>query len=165
MTFCVHHVLHTHCPNSPPPSARKPVVISIASAAALPTTLSLQPVNDARALSQPRSSPAANAKSTPRTNTTKPRAAGRPPPRTLVAIKRDLHIDGRQCGALTLGNKECKRIIIDYNEGLIDAQLASMTGLTHASPDFETVFCHNSKSPLACYWGVVEAPGMSLEMP
>ncbi|KAF2843966.1 DUF1766-domain-containing protein, partial [Plenodomus tracheiphilus IPT5] len=78
-----------------------------------------------------------NTRSTPQTTTTKTPAAGSPPSRTLAALKRDLHIDGWQCGAQTLRDTECKRFVIDGNKDFIDTQLASMTGLTRASPDFE----------------------------
>lgn len=141
MTMTIASILPTP-PSSPSPSSRKPVII--ASAATLPTTLPSQPVKDAQVLSQLKFTPAANAtsatntRSTPRTTNTKPLAAGSPPSRTLATLKRDLRIDGWRCGAQTLRNTECQRSILDENKNLIDAQVAFMTGLTRASPDFES---------------------------
>lgn len=129
-------------PNSPLPSAGKPLATPVASATTLPTTPSSQIVEGAQASSQPRSPPAANTISTTniistqRTTATKLPAAEKPPPRTLAALKRDLHIDGWQCGAQTLRGTECKRFVIDGRKDLIDAQLASMMDLTGASPNF-----------------------------
>lgn len=129
-------------PNSPFPSAGKPLATPVSSAATLPATPSSQIVEGAQASSQPRSPPAANTISTTniistqRTTATKLPAAEKPPPRTLAAFKRDLHIDGWQCGAQTLRGTECKRYVIDGRKDLIDAQLASMMDLTRASPNF-----------------------------
>ncbi|KAJ4345912.1 uncharacterized protein N0V89_012048 [Didymosphaeria variabile] len=142
-------------PSSPSSSSRKPIVIPVASAATLPTTLPSQPVNDAQVLSHLESTPAAhtstaNTSSAPRTINTKPLTAGSPPSRTLAALKTDLRIDGWQCGAQTRRNTECQHFILNKNKNLINAQLASMTGLTRTSPDFKNallklvmlVHCH-----------------------
>ncbi|ORX91139.1 hypothetical protein BCR34DRAFT_670129 [Clohesyomyces aquaticus] len=146
MTMTIASILPTP-PSSPSPSSCKAVVIPIASAATLPTTLPTtlpsQPVEHAQVLSQLKYTPAANAtsttntRSTPRTTNNEPLAAGRPPSRTLTALKRDLRIDGWRCGAQTLGETECRHSILKENKILIDAQLVSMTDLTRACPDFE----------------------------
>jgi hypothetical protein len=99
---------------------------------ALPTTLQLRSTLAAIATST------TNTRSTPQTTTTKPSAAKTPPFRTLATLKRDLHINSWKCGAETLKNTECKRAITQNNKDVIDAQLTSMTGLTCASPDFES---------------------------
>jgi hypothetical protein len=124
-------------PSSPFPSPSKPVAIPIASATAVSTKLPSRSVKGAQALSQPISTPAVNATSTTNTRSAPEVTTTNHPPRTLAELKSDLHIDGRQCGALTRRDTRCKHSVKD-NEALIDAQLASMTGLTRASPDFES---------------------------
>ncbi|CAG5184790.1 uncharacterized protein ALTATR162_LOCUS11083 [Alternaria atra] len=159
MTAMIASILLTP-PSSPSPSPRKPVAIPIATAAALQTKLPSQPVKDAQALLQPTSILAVNAISTTNTRSTLQITNTNSLPRTLAALKRALHIDGWQCGAQTLKNTECKRSVINGNKNLIDAQLASMTGLTRASPDIQSallrlvmlVHCyqHNAGRPKEC---------------
>lgn len=125
-------------PNSP---CRKPVVIHIASTATVPATPPSQPVKGPQDSSQSHFTPTVNATlntntiSSPRTTATK--AAGSTPPRTIAVLKSDLRIIDWRCGAQTLTNTTCQRRISDDNKQRIDAQLASMTGLTRASSDFE----------------------------
>jgi hypothetical protein len=110
--------------------------------------------------------------STTNTRSTSQITTTNPPPRTLAALKRDLHINGWQCGAQTLKNTECKRSVKKDKKNLIDAQLASMTGLTRASPDFESavlklvmlVHCHlhDAGRPKECRieaWRLAFPPG------
>jgi hypothetical protein len=149
MTATIASMLPTP-PSSPSLSPSKPVAVRIVSAVVLQTNLPSHPVKDARTSSQPTSTSAVSVTSTTNTRSTPQIPTTNSPPRTLAALKRELHIDGGQCGAQTLKNTKCKRSIINDNKNLIDEHLASLTGLTRASPDFESavlklvmlVHCH-----------------------
>jgi len=133
MTATIASILPTP-PSSPSPSPNKPVAKLIDSAAALQTKLPRRPVKDARALSRPTSTLAVNVTSIINARSTLQILITNPSPRTLAALQRDSHIDGWQCDAQTLKNTKCKRSVKN-DKNLIDEQLASMTGLTCASPE------------------------------
>jgi hypothetical protein len=169
-------------PSSPSLSPSKPVAILVAFAVALPATLPSQPVEDAQALSHPTFTPAVNATSTTSIRSTPQITTNHSPPRTLAALKRDLHIDGWQCGAQTIKNTKCKHSVTNRNKNSIDVQLASMTDMTRASPGFESavlklvmlVHCHQHDAgrPKECRleaWRLAFPPssaeGSMLEVP
>ncbi|KAF2010178.1 DUF1766-domain-containing protein [Aaosphaeria arxii CBS 175.79] len=153
-------------PNSPSLSSRKPVdSIAVAIAEVLPETLPSPPVNDCSALSQQRPTPPPdNATSSASTTPSPPVTPDKrvvvrsTPSRTLATLKKDLHIEGWQCGAQTKRQTRCRLFIKCCNRDLIDAQLNSMTSMTASSPHFESaaynlvklVHCHlhikNNKS-------------------
>jgi hypothetical protein len=160
MTTTVASMLPTP-PSSPSPSPNKLIIVPTISTGALPTTSPSQPAKDLEELCQLGSAPVANVESTVHTKLTplittttttitNAPATGGPPSRTLAALKNDLRFSDWKCGAQTLENKQCQRAVIQKNKALINAQLASMTGLTRASPDLESalvklvmlVHCH-----------------------
>lgn len=142
MTATITSMLPTP-PNSPSPSRGKP-------ATTLQIGLCAHPVEDAQALSKPTPATVVNATSTTNTILTGQDPTINRPARTLAALKEDLKIKGWRCGAETKSKTKCRNFVNEDTRNLIDAQLASMTELTCAAPDFESALLTLVKL-LHCY--------------